>query len=510
MNDLLLGIDIGTSAVKALVCDTAGHVLAQAASPHDLRAPVLGWAEESPDEWWTGTIRAVRACLASPGVSADRIVSVGVCGMVPAIVLLDSNNQPIRPSIQQNDARAGAEIDELKMEIGVERFFAITGSTPSQQSVGPKLLWLQKFEPDNWLKVSKIIGSYDYINYCLSGKINIEQNWALESGLFDLNHRDWSAELLAVCGISQDIFAPVRQASEVIGFISQQAAALTGLKPGTPVVAGSADHVAAALAAGIKNNGDLLVKLGSSGDVLASTDSLVLDNRLFIDYHDIPGKYILNGCMATSGSLLKWYVNQFCQADEAPAAEAGLSLYAWLDRQAEEIPAGSDGVVVLPYFLGEKTPIFDNQARGVFYGLSLFHNRHHLYRAILEAVAFGFKHHLEVLKDRGVPIHRVVAAEGGASSRLWRQILADVLQAPILHLAENPGAALAAAFVAGMGVGVFRSWDEIEKYILLDSITAPDPDNFQRYERAYRLYRELYPTLAGLFSRYSDSAEAYY
>ncbi len=256
-------------------------------------------------------------------------------------------------------------------------------------------------------------------------------------------------------------------------------------------MAGSADHVAAALAAGIMNNGDLLVKLGSAGDILTSTDHLVLDARLFIDFHDIPGKYLLNGCMATSGSLLKWYVQQFCQADTIPIEARDLDLYTWLDHQAELIPAGSDGVVVLPYFLGEKTPIFDPQARGVIFGLTLFHTRYHIYRAILEAVAFGFRHHVEVLQSRGVQIQRVVVSEGGARSSLWRQILADVLGTPVSYLAENPGAALAVAFVAGVGAGIYTDWDLIGTFCRLESVTAPNPDNRQTYEKAIRS-TELY------------------
>ncbi len=207
MQKLLLGIDIGTSGVKSVVSDTAGHVIVQSTSSHDLSSLHPGWAEESPLDWWSGTIETVRACLASANVSPDRILAVGVSGMVPAIVLLDKDGQPVRASIQQNDARAFVEIDELKEQAGLDRFFEITGSVPSQQSVGPKLIWLQRHEPENWRRVTKVTGSYDYINYCLTGELSIESNWALESGFYDLNCKEWSDELLILAGVTREILS---------------------------------------------------------------------------------------------------------------------------------------------------------------------------------------------------------------------------------------------------------------------------------------------------------------
>jgi xylulokinase len=495
MADLLLGIDIGTSAVKGLISDTTGRVVAQAAREHDLLSPVPGWAEELPAVWWQNSVAVMQDLLAQPGVVPECVAAVGTTGMLPAIVLLGKEGKVLRPSIQQNDARATAEIADLRRRIPADAFFQMTGASISQQSVGPKLMWLQKHEQDTWARTHWILGSYDYINYRLTGELGVEANWALESGLYELHTRAWSEPLLGLVGASRDQMPEIRAPTDVVGGITDEVAGQTGLLPGTPVVAGTADHVGAAFAAGIKAEGDLLIKFGSAGDILYCTERLIVDPRLYLDYHDIPGKYLLNGCMATSGSMVKWLVAQFFQADAEAAESRGQSAYQYLDRLADGVPAGSDGLIVLPYFLGEKTPVLDPQARGVFFGLTLFHNRAHLYRAALEGVVFGFKHHVQVLKDRGEAPRRVVAGEGGARSPLWRQIAADALGLPVSYLAHDPGASLAAAFVAGMGVGAFASWDEIERFVTIEDTVVPYEGNTQVYERQFDIYLKIYQHL---------------
>jgi xylulokinase len=250
------------------------------------------------------------------------------------------------------------------------------------------------------------------------------------------------------------------------------------------VVAGSADHVASAFSVGVKNNGDLLIKLGGAGDILYSLDKLEINKALFIYYHVIPGLYLINGCMASSGSIIKWYRDTFGSGLDYPS----------LDEEAWNIKAGSDGLILLPYFIGEKTPVFNPIARGVFLGLTLQHTRAHLYHAILEGISFGFLHHIQVLKDAGFRINRVRVANGGARSQLWRQVTADVIGYPLEEVANHPGSSLGSAFVAGMGVGCFSGWDEIEKFINLKESTNPDMERHQKYQELFTLYRELYET----------------
>ncbi len=479
---ILLGIDIGTTATKIILIDLDGKLQGEVSLPATLYSPQPNFAEEDALEWWGNVCQGIPLCLEKAQVGAGEILAVGVSGMVPTIVLVDKDGMPLRHSIQQNDARSHVEIDFFKSQVDEKQVFQKTGSAITQQSIGPKLLWLAKHEPDSFVKAWRVMGSYDYINFCLTGQPTLEQNWALESGLFDLHRRDWDDELLDLSQIHRDQLPPVHAPSEVIGTVSPEAARQTGLLSGTPVVAGSADHVASAFSVGLKENGDLLVKLGGAGDILYSLDRLEIDERLFLDYHVIPGLYLINGCMASSGSIIKWFRNQF-----APDRD-----FSDLDREAEGIPPGSDGLILLPYFIGEKTPIFDPLARGMFFGLTLQHTRAHLYHAILEGISFGFLHHIEVMKERGWEIRRVRVANGGARSTLWRQVTADVIGYPLEEVAHHPGSSLGAAFVAGMGVGAFSDWAEIEKYITISHITQPDTSHHARYQQLFDLYRSLY------------------
>lgn len=489
MKSLLLGIDIGTTATKAIMCDLAGHILAESEAPATLRSPSPAWAEEDPEEWWQNLPRVIWGCLERAGKRADEIAAVGVSGMVPTLILLDKHEQVLRPSIQQNDARSYQEIVDFKAQVDEQDVLSRTGSAITQQSIGPKLLWLRRHEPEVMERARHLMGSYDFIVHRLTGAFSIERNWALESGLFDLYRQDWDDSLLALCTIDRSWLGTVHWPAEVVGEVTNEAEKFTGLAAGTPVVAGSADHIASAFSAGLKEQGDLLVKLGGAGDILYCLDTLTVDPRLFLDYHVIPGKFLINGCMAASGSIIKWFRNEL----------ASQASYAELDAEAEAVPPGSEGLILHPYFLGEKTPIFDPQARGLFLGLTLTHRRAHLYRAILEGISFGFYHHLQVLAERGFTASHARVTNGGARSRLWKQITADVLGIPLEQIAHHPGSSLGAAFVAGMGVGAFQDWSEIERYITIEAVTEPILSHHTRYQELFGLYRQAYERLKDLF-----------
>jgi xylulokinase len=487
----LLGIDLGTTSTKVIVIDTVGCVLGEARRAATLSAPQAGWAEADPQEWWDNVVALVPECCGRAGVRADEIAAVGISGMVPAVVLTDGRGDVLRPSIQQNDARAVAEITAQQGLTDEPDILRRTGSAITQQSVGPKLLWLRRHEPDTLRRAARVMGSYDYLAHRLTGTWSIERNWALESGLFDLQREDWDDDLLRLATIDRTWVAPARQPSEIVGTITAEAAAATGLAPGTPVSAGSADHVASAFAAGLIEEGDLLVKLGGAGDILYSSARAVIDRRLFLDYHLVPGKFFVNGCMAASGSLIRWFRDRF-----APGVDYGV-----LDDDANRLEAGADGVIVLPYFLGEKTPINDPLARGIIAGLTLSHTRGHIYRALLEGIAYGFRHHIRVMRDLGLDPVRVRVGDGGAHSTTWRQITADVLGVPLERVAQNPGSALGAAFAAGMAVGAFKDWREIERFVTVAGVTAPNARHAARYQELFELYLDLYAILKDTFPR---------
>jgi len=491
----LMGIDIGTTATKIILIDLEGHVIASVEKPSTLLSPYAGWAEEDANQWWQNVQEGVPECIRNAGIEAGQIAAVGTSGMVPTIVLLDQNDQVLRNSIQQNDARAVEEIEYLRSKTDAADILRRTGSAITQQTIGTKILWLRNHEPQVLEKAKHLMGSYEFIAHRLSGAYYLERNWALESGYFDLYKEDWDDEILALSTIDRSLLSDVHWPSEIIGYVTSQAASLTGLKAGTPVVAGSADHIASSFSSGLKNQGDLLVKLGGAGDIMISLDDIIVDERLFLDYHDIPGKYIASGCMASSGSLIKWFRNQF-----APNAD-----YPELDKAAEVLPAGSDGLILLPYFLGEKTPVQDPQARGTLVGLTLTHTSAHMYRAVLEGISYGFYHHLVVLAEHGMTPTKARCANGGARSALWKQITADVLGIRLEQVADHPGSSLGAAFCAGMGVGAFKQWDEIERFIKVSTITQPNPENHVRYQKLFVLYREIYESLKDIFPRLAEA-----
>lgn len=479
----VLGIDVGTTALKAIALERERGIVAQAELPHELLSRHPGWAEEDPERWWTTTLEAIHELLA--GVPATAIEAIGVSGMVPAMVLLDEDSVPLRASIQQNDARAISELAELRAAVDLDEFLRITGSAPNQQSIATKWRWLQRHEPDVLPRVAHLCGSYDFIVARLTGQYSLEENWAVESSLYDVRQHRWHAPYLEYAGIDPAILPPVRQPIEVVAGVSERVAEITGLRAGTPVVAGSADHVAAALAAGLTESGDILLKFGGAGDILYCDTRPDPDPRFYFDYHDIPGLTLINGCMASSGSLVKWFSNQL--ADGASPQV--------LDAEAQAIEPGAGGVIALPYFLGEKTPIFDPSARGVFAGVMLHHTRAHLYRAILEAVCYGFAHHLAFLREAGRPVRRVVAADGGSRSALWMQIAADVLDLPVQVMAGEAASALGAAYVAAMGAGLFADWSDIARFISQGQIYQPQSALVPRYRKGFELYRELYQRL---------------
>ncbi|MDF2766504.1 MAG: carbohydrate kinase [Rhodospirillales bacterium] len=502
---LLLGLDIGTTSTIGTVIDAEGRTLAVESRPVTLHSDHPNWAEEDPEEWWANAGAICRALLSREGVSAGEIAGVGVTGMLPAIVLLDDSLRPPRRSIQQNDARATAELERMRQDMPEEQFLALSGTGYSQQLIGPKLQWLRRNEPDAFGRARKVVGASDFITARLTGSVQVEHNWALEAGFVNIATGRYEAELIALARIDPALLPPLRASQEVVGRITPEAANHTGLQPGTPVVAGCADHVASAFVCGAALNGDLVLKFGGAGDILLSVDRAVTDRRLFIDHHIVPGLYFSNGCTAASGSLLNWIVRHWAGAETAKAAAQGLSPHQHLDRMAANVP--HDGALLfLPYLLGEKTPLMDPYARGTLVGLGLHHGIADVWRAALEGVAFGFRHHVEVFAERNLSIRRVFAADGGAASDLWLQIAADVLDRPVTRIDRHPGSSLGAAFVAGMGVGALKDWSEIACYVAPGRIFAPDPRRHLDYDRKYRLWRAVYQRLKTLYPELSATA----
>lgn len=490
---IVVGLDIGTTSTIAVALRAGGEILASASRPTTLSSPHPGWAEEDPNEWWSNSVAVLREITA--GLPAAELAGLCVTGMLPALVLLDAEGRPIRPAIQQSDARCTAEVEALRQEVDETRFLARTGNGINQQLIAAKLLWVRRHEPENFARIGTVFGSYDYINWRLTGARRIEQNWALEAGFTDLSTHTIADDLVALAGIARSALPERSLSHERIGEVSAEAAAATGLPAGLPVFGGAADHIVSALAAGISRPGDVLLKFGGAGDIVVATDRALPDARLYLDYHLVPGLYAPNGCMASSGSALNWLAGLLAGA--AP----GTSPHAELDRQAAAIPAGSDGLICLPYFLGEKTPIHDPMARGAYVGLSLSHTSAHIWRATLEAVAFGFRHHVDVLEEIGHAPRRFIASDGGTRSALWMQIMADVLGQPLHLLGQSHGSAVGAALVAAIGAGLITDWADITGFAPMGRLVEPNPAAYALYSEAYSRYRALYGYLRPYFHR---------
>ncbi len=487
-----IGLDIGTTSTIGILIELPNRVVALATRPATLSVPHSGWAEADPNQWWANACAICHELLAAEPRARDALTGIGVAGMLPALVLLDANGRPLRPSIQQSDARCDAELAHLLATTDPARFLATTGNGLNQQVAAPKLHWLAKHEPDILAQAKTLTGSYDYISWRLTGNRTAERNWALEAGFLDLHTAEPAPDLIALAGIAPGLLPPVREGHTRLGEVTPEAAAATGLPAGLPVIAGSADHIASAYAAGLTDEGDVLLKFGGSADILMASREARPDHRLYLDYHSIPGLFVPNGCMASGGSMLNWLAAILAPGQDKP--------HARLDRLAAALPAGSAGLAVLPYPLGEKSPLHDPLARATFTGMSLNHTAGHLWRATLESIGYALRHHADVFQEIGHPIHRLRASDGGSKSLIWMQIIADIFQMPVRVLTDHPGSCLGAAWLAAIGTGATTDWHGVTNFIGQGRVLTPNPATAAAHDQGYARYRSLYGQLAPWFA----------
>ena len=474
---LTIGIDIGTTGTKTVLFDVSGGIVAEASRETTLFSPKPGFAEADTAQWLVNVIDSIREVRSLSGIGSGDVDAVAVSGMVPAVVPIDGRGTALRRAILQNDARAHHEIGQLAASLADVDLVSLTGSALTQQSVAPTVVWLAHHEPAVYAKTEYLVGSYDWVLSALGADIHVERNWALESGLFDIDGGLADAVLRAA-NLDSGLLPPVRHPGTQVGELSPRAAEWTGLEAGTALIVGGADHVLSAYAAGVNRPGDALVKLGGAGDILVASDTKVTDERLYLDAHPVPDRWLPNGCMATSGSLIRWF-QALIGGDELTVLDA---------EAAQCAPAE---VLCLPYFLGEKTPINDPDLRGVFAGMHLGHTRADLYRSVLEAIAFGFRHHVDVFADISIPLTRTMITNGGSKSTLWKQIHADVLGMEMHPVTGHPGASLGAAIIAAIGVGTIDDWADANRFVTLGPPVVPDPKRRQIYDDAYARWREL-------------------
>ena len=488
----LLGIDVSTTGVKALLIDETGTVIGTANTEQPLFTPQPLWSEQDPADWWKGAIASITQVLKETGVSGQAVQGVGLTGQMHGLTLLDEAGNVLRPAILWNDQRTGAQCDEIRARLGRKRLIEITGNDALTGFTAPKILWVQENEPQVYGKIAHILLPKDYVRYKLTGGFSIDRADGSGTILFDIKTRDWSPEMLATLNIKPEWLPKTFEGPEITGTITAEAAALTGLKAGTPVVAGGGDQAAQAVGVGAVQPGIVALTLGTSGVVFATTDQPFIEpeGRLHAFCHSAPGRWHLMGVMLSAAGSLRWYRDTFA---------AGMD-YDSLLAPASNVPACSEGLLFLPYLTGERTPHPDPLARGAFAGLTIRHGMPHMTRAVLEGVAFGLRDSFELIKSAGLEsIQQVRVSGGGARSPLWRQILADVFNAELVTVNTTEGAAFGAALLAGVGTGVWQNVDTAcQRTVKQTGCTTPIAQTVEKYEQGYALYRKLYPALKEL------------
>lgn len=490
-----LGIDTSTTSSKALLMNEYGEVIAVASSPHTLQTPRPLWSEQDPHEWWEAVSTSIRSVLEKAGIDGESIAAVGLTGQMHGLVLLDEAGNVLRPAILWNDQRTQTQCDEIHQRIGRERFIQISGNVASTGFTAPKIIWVRENEPEIYARAKHVLLPKDYIRYRLTGKYAMDKADGAGTVLFDLKSRAWSQELLAALEIDPAWMPPTFEGPEFTGLVTPEAAAITGLKAGTPVAAGGGDQSAQAVGVGAVEPGIVGLTVGTSGVVFAATPSALIEpeGRLHAFCHAVPGMWHFMGVMLSAAGSLQWYRDSL-----APHMS-----FDGLLQEAETVPPGSDGLQFLPYLSGERTPHPDPLARGAFVGLTLRQSRPHMTRAVLEGVSFGLKDSFMLIQNAGLgAIKQVRASGGGTKGALWRQILASVLEAELVTINTTEGAAYGAALLAGVGAG---AWPDVpaacRACVKITGITLPDAAQVEAYRPAYSLYQELYPALKSSFRK---------
>ena len=508
----LMGIDVGTTGTRAVIVRPDGHVVTAATGDHQpMRMPKPGWAEQDPADWWQATVVAVRAALGQAQLSGSDIEAVGLSGQMHGVILLDRSNAILRPSLIWCDQRSQAQCDWITSRVGADRLIELVSNPALTGFSAPKLLWVRDHEPELYERAAHVLLPKDFIRFRLTGEFATDVSDASGTLLFDVARRRWSEEILEALGIDRSLLPRAYESPEVTGEISRETALVTGLKAGTPVVAGAGDQAASAVGNGIVSPGLTSATLGTSGVIFAFTDSPELDpkGRIHTFCHAVPGKWHVMGVTQGAGLSLRWFRDHLGAAETWYAREIGADPYELIIKEAERVPAGSDGLLFLPYLMGERTPHLDAQARGMWFGLTAAHTRGHLIRSILEGVAFSLRDSLEIFRELKIPVEQIRASGGGSRSPLWRQIQADVYDKELVTLYESEGSAFGAALLAGVGSKAYASVEEsARKAIEIREHIEPHDSNVAIYERLYQVYRRVYPAVRELAHKLADAGIA--
>jgi xylulokinase len=490
----ILGIDVGTGGTRAVLIDTHGRVIGSATSEHaPMSSPHIGWAEQSPDDWWRAACQAIQVCLSRTSTSASEISAIGLTGQMHGLVLLDANDQVVRPALIWCDQRTEEECREITKQVGAARLIELTANPALTGFTLPKIWWVRKHEPENWTRVRSLMLPKDYIRFRLTGARAIDVADASGTLMFDVVHRRWSQPMLDVSKLDEALLPRVFESQEVSGKVNDTGAKQSGLHAGIPVVTGAGDQAAGAVGMGIVKPGAVSATIGTSGVVFAATSGPVLEpkGRIHFFCHAIPNRWHVMGVTQGAGLSLRWFRDQFGSGEDD-----GRDSYERLSDEASKTPPGADGLLWAPYLMGERTPHLDPTARGALVGITAQHTRAHVIRAILEGVAFSLRDSLTLFREIGVPVESIRLGGGGARSPLWQQIQADIYGMPVELIEADEGGAYGAAILAGVGTGTWSSVEAAcESSVRVAKRVNPDPKTSAKMDKQYAEYRKLYPAL---------------
>ncbi|WP_236011589.1 xylulokinase [Alicyclobacillus fructus] len=498
----LMGIDVGTSGVKVVVIDREGRTIGQATVGYDVSQPKPLFAEQDPEDWWQATCSAIRLALARSDRRGEEIVAVGLTGQMHSLVLLDEAGAVIRPAILWSDQRTEEECAYLRDTVGLERMIEWVANPALTNFTAVKLLWVRRHEPENYARIRRVLLPKDFIRYRLTGEYASDVSDASGTLWFDVKRRRWSDEMLTALDVPSTWLPEVYESPEISGRVTEWAAERTALCPGTPVAAGGGDQAAGAVGNGIVRTGLVSSTIGTSGVVFAHADEIVRDEqgRLHTFCHAVPGKWHVMAVTQSAGGSLQWFRNQFADAERAVAAQTGRDVYDVLSDEARRVPAGCEGLVFLPYLMGERTPHLDPLAKGVFFGITPRHTRAHFVRAIMEGVAFSLRDGLALMEDLNLPVEEIRVSGGGAKSGVWREIQAGVFGRPVVAIEANEGPAFGAAILASVAAGMFDDVvTAVDAWVRAEDTAQPVAEDVDVYRQAYQTYRALYPALKPLF-----------
>lgn len=496
MKKYLLGIDIGTSACKVAIFDKAGTLIESGAGDYPVYYPQEGWAEQNPDEWWAAVCQATKELFKKCDIRPEEIAGIGVDGQSWSAIPISAAGEVLCNTPIWMDTRADKICEEVKKRVPEEEIFAVCGNPFVPSYTTPKILWYKEARPELYAQIDKVLQSNSFIVFKLTNQYSQDMSQGYGLHCFDMRKGTWDAQMCEKLGIPLSFLPEIYPCHQVVGTVTEKAAKETGLALGTPVVAGGLDACCGTLGAGVIHEGETQEQGGQAGGMSICIDEYHADERLILSYHVVPDKWLLQGGTTGGGGVMRWLHREFGKYEDLRKDELGKGALVQFNDLAEVVPPGSEGLIFLPYMAGERSPLWDPKAKGIFYGLDFSKTKGHFIRAAMEGVAFSLRHNLEVAKEAGVSVKVMKAIGGSANSLLWTQIKADITGKPIVVPYSDAATTLGACILAGVGVGLYESFEEAVALTVRETRShEPNLDNKEIYDENFAKYLAIYQNL---------------